>query len=91
MVTSQFSEGISEVLDILKHMDLEYTEKIPKDFMDFLEENKSTTYIPELDHSKKIDEMELKVLFILIIGLISNKKINLGKSFWKMREIIKRN
>ena len=60
MVTIEFSESISEILDILDHMHKSYTEKIPKKFKDFLEENKSQTYIPNLDHSLKISEMKLK-------------------------------
>ena len=79
MVTSQFSEGISEVLDILKHMDLEYTEKIPDDFMTFLEQNKSTTYFPKLDHSKTLEEMELKdetrkLLSVIYLNYWSNQE-----------------
>lgn len=60
MSSLEFSEGITETLDILKHMDKSYTDKIPKKFKDFLEKNKSDSYIPHLDYSKKIKEMNLK-------------------------------
>lgn len=60
MVSSEFSEGISETLDILNHMENIYIEKIPEKFRDFLEKNKSADYISSLDHSKKINEMNLK-------------------------------
>ena len=60
MVSSEISEGISETLDILKHMEKSYTDKIPKNFMNFLEKNKSTNYVPNLNHSQKINEMNLK-------------------------------
>lgn len=60
MVSAKFSEGISEVLDILNYMDKSYVDKIPKKFKEFLEKNKSDSYIPNLDHSKKINEMNLK-------------------------------
>ena len=60
MSSIEFSEGVTETLDILKHMDKSYTDKIPKKFKDFLEKNKSDSYIPHLDHSKKIKEMNLK-------------------------------
>ncbi len=56
----EFSEGISETLDILNHMDKLYTDKIPRSFKEFLENNKSANYISNLDHSKKINEMNLK-------------------------------
>lgn len=60
MVNVEFSEGISETLDILNHLDKVYTDKIPEKFKDFLDKNKSSSYIPKLDHSKKIDDMILK-------------------------------
>lgn len=60
MVSASFSEGISETLDILNHMDKEYTDMIPEKFKEFLNKNKSTIYTPKLDHSKKINEMDLK-------------------------------
>lgn len=60
MNSLEFSEGITETLDILNHMDKSYTDKIPKKFKDFLEKNKSDSYTPHLDHSKKIKEMNLK-------------------------------
>lgn len=60
MSSLEFSEGITETLDILNHMDKSYTDKIPKKLKDFLEKNKSDSYIPHLDHSKKIKEMNLK-------------------------------
>ena len=52
MVSTDFSEAITETLDILKHMDNVYIDKIPKKLMHFLENNRSKTYIFDLDHSK---------------------------------------
>ena len=60
MVSVEFSEGITETLDILGHMDKTYIDKIPRKFIEFLENNKSTCYISNLDHSKKLNEMSLK-------------------------------
>lgn len=60
MVSIELSEGITETLDVLNHMEKTYTEKIPKKFKEFLEKNKSESYIPNLDHSRKINEMDLK-------------------------------
>lgn len=60
MLNIEFSEGISETLDILNHLDKVYTDKIPKKFKNFLDKNKSSSYIPKLDHSKKIGDMQLK-------------------------------
>lgn len=60
MVSAEFSEGISETLDILKHVDKIYTDKIPKKFKEFLEKNQLKNYIPNLDYSKKINEIHIK-------------------------------
>lgn len=60
MVSVEFSESVVEILDILNHMEKIYIDKIPKKFMNFLEENKSKSYKSNLDHSKKIKEMHLK-------------------------------
>ena len=60
MSSIEFSEGISETLDILKYMEKSYIDKIPKKFKEFLEKNKSKDYIPSLDHRKKLNELYLK-------------------------------
>lgn len=60
MVSVEYSEAISEVLDILDNSEDNIVEKIPKKLIDFWKKNKSTTYKPNLDHSKSINDMELK-------------------------------
>ncbi len=60
MVSVEFRESITEILEILNHMEKRYTDKIPKKFMSFLEENKSTAYEPNFDHSRKLSELNLK-------------------------------
>ena len=70
MVSAEYSEAAVEVLDILKHTSEEDVEKIPKKFLEFLESNKSKTYIPKLDHTKTIKEMNLKPKTEALLGLI---------------------
>ena len=60
MVSIELSESITEILDVLKHMEKKYIDKIPKNFKDFLYKNKSETYKPELDYSKTLNNMNLK-------------------------------
>lgn len=60
MVDIKVSEGISEALVILKNIDNVYTEKLPQKFKDFLEQNQSATYIPNIDLSKELKDMKLK-------------------------------
>jgi len=78
-VNIEFSEGISETLDILNHLEKEYTNKIPEKLINFFEKNKSKNYICNFDHSKKINEMGLKeitkdILTILYIKYWANSK-----------------
>lgn len=70
MVSVAYSEAAIEVLDILKHTRKEDVDKIPKKFIEFLENNKSKTYIANLDHKKTIKEMELKPKTQALLGLI---------------------
>ena len=60
MISVEYSEAISEVLDILKNSDDTVLKRIPEKLIEFWEKNKSTTYIPELDHTKSLTEMKLK-------------------------------
>lgn len=70
VVSVEFSESISEVLDILNYMEESYMDKLPKKFIDFLEKNKSKDYIPDLNHSQKLNEMNLKEKTKDIIAVI---------------------
>ena len=70
MISVSYSEAAVEVLDILKHTNEEDVNKIPKKFIEFLESNKSKTYIAKLDHTKTIKEMDLKPKTHALLGLI---------------------
>lgn len=70
MVSVAYSEAAVEVLDILKHTREEDVNKIPRKFIEFLENNKSETYIADLDHTKTIKEMDLKPKTQALLGLI---------------------
>ena len=59
-MTNEFSEAITETLDILEHMDKKYTDCIPEKFKEFLENNKSKIYKPKFDHSKELKDLNLK-------------------------------
>lgn len=70
MVSVEYSEAITETLDILKHTKKEDVDKISTKFMDYLRANASKTYKPELDHSKKIKDMKLKKKTKAILAII---------------------
>ena len=73
MVSVEYSEAITETLDILKHTRKEDVDKISSKFMDFLNANASKTYKPELDHTKNIKDMQLKHKTKAILAIIYKK------------------
>ena len=70
MVSVEYSEAITEVLDILNHMKKVDLDKIPIKFKQFLVNNQSTNYHPKLDHTKEIKDMNLKEKTKSILAVI---------------------
>ena len=70
MVSVEYSEAIVEVLEILEYSEDSIVEKIPKSLIEFWQRNKSQTYIPNLDHNKSINKMNLKSKTRSIITMI---------------------
>jgi len=60
MVSTEYSEAIVEILDILENSDDTIYKKVPNKLIEFWQRNKSTTYKPNLDHNKPLNEMNLK-------------------------------
>lgn len=73
MLSIEYSEAITETLDILKHTRKEDVDKISTKFMDFLNANASKTYKPNLDHTKRIKDMQLKQKTKVILAIIYKK------------------
>lgn len=73
MVSVEYSEAITETLDILRHTKKEDVDKISPKFMIFLKENALKTYNPELDHTKKIKDMHLQPKTKAILAIIYKK------------------
>jgi len=73
MINQEYSEAIAETLDILEHTRESDVNKIPKKFMNFLRENTSKTYKPNLDYTKRIKDMNLKTKTIAILSIINKK------------------
>lgn len=78
MISVEYSEAISEVLDILENSDDTISKKIPNKLIEFWKRNKSTTYKPNLDHSKTINEMKLKektkdIITMLYLNYLCNE------------------
>lgn len=73
MINIGYREAISEVLDILRHTKKEDVDKISPEFIEFLNKNKSKEYIPKLEHTKRIKDMELNEKTIGILSIINSK------------------
>lgn len=73
MVNQVYAEAISETLDILEHTKKEDVDKISPKFMEYLRNNASPNYISNLDHSKKISDMDLKQKTKVILAIIYRK------------------
>lgn len=70
MVNIQYSNAMAEVLHYLKGIRKEDIEKIPKNFLKFIEENVSKEYVCKFDYNKPLKELELLNETRGIIGTI---------------------
>ena len=73
MLSREYKKAISEVLDILNHTRKEDVDKISPAFMKFLKKNVDRMYKPDLDHTKKIKDMNLRKETLSILALINKK------------------
>lgn len=56
----QYSEAVSEVLEILKYSDDEIVERIPLEVIKVLNKEKSNTYVPNIDFTKDLSQINLR-------------------------------
>ena len=78
MISIEYKEAIVEILDILENSNDNIYKKIPKKLIEFWQKNKSTTYKPQLDHSKSLNEMNLKektkdIITMIYINYLCNE------------------
>lgn len=59
MIDESYRRSMSEVLSVLSHSKREVIIKIPDNVFNYLLENSSKSYNPQLDHTKNIKEMGL--------------------------------
>ncbi len=63
-------QAFREVYDIIRHMEDELSEKIPKSFKEILKENMDLAYPVKIDYGKSINEQELLHETRIILSLI---------------------
>ena len=70
MFSNEYGEAAVEALDILDNTNKADVEKIPSSFIKFLVDNASEDYRVNFDHSKTIDQLNLKEKTKEILGVI---------------------
>ena len=70
MFSNEYGEAAVEVLDILNNTNIDDVKKIPSSFIEFLKENASKSYRVNFDHSRPINELNIKKKTKEILGVI---------------------
>ncbi len=70
MLNTIQSEAITEVLEILKQMEKDKVNKIPRKFLDFLKNNSSSTYNFKTDKKVQLKNQKLKPETKALLALI---------------------
>lgn len=91
MVSVEYKEAITEVLDILYNSDEDLLGKIPQKLIEFWERNKSNTYKPNLNHDLPLSEMNLKNKTKSIIAMIYLNYICEDDEKKSLKHILKNN
>ena len=73
MVSTEYSQAMVEILEIIEHSEDNIKNKIPKGLIEFWQANKSENYKPNLDHNKSLYEMNLKPKTKALITMIYSK------------------
>lgn len=66
----RFRRSITETLEILKHMNKLYTEKLPNKFIKFLQDNQDTSYIPKFDYTKELQGYDVNKETKALLGIM---------------------
>ena len=79
-MTQVYREAFTEVNEILKYLSEDLLKKIPKEFIDNIKENMSTSYVLKYDNTKGINEQNLKqetraILSVIYRDYICNEEI----------------
>ncbi len=63
-------KALSEIDDILYHLDRTLYSKIPSKMIQLIKENKESSYIPKIDYTKSINDQELLKETRVILSLL---------------------
>lgn len=73
MASAGYKQAYSEVLDILSHTRKEDVDKISSEFMNYLKENSLKNYTSSMNHSLKINDMNLNPKTKAVLAIIYRK------------------
>ena len=91
MINLEYRKSITEVLEILEHTNKSDVDKISPSFMKFLKDNALKEYKPNLDHNKRIREMQLSENTIGLLSIINSKYWCTSQEKEEFEEILKLN
>jgi len=60
IISHEYQIAATDVLDVIKHLPEDTTNKIPQKLISFFESVSIESYKPEIDYSKGLDKIELK-------------------------------
>lgn len=69
-MTTEYAEVLSEVSEILKHMDPKDTNKVPTNLMNFIEQNKSKDYNFTLTANEPFSNQKIKRETLAFLGAL---------------------
>ena len=69
-MTKEYREAFTEVNEILKYFNKDLLKKIPKEFIENIKENMSTTYKVIYDNTKSLNEQNIKQETRAILSII---------------------
>lgn len=69
-ITTDKQIAFVEILEILKHMNKDYSEKIPKKLISFFESNKSNDYNFEYNNNKSFSEQNLNYNTKVLLAIL---------------------
>lgn len=67
----RYSDVYTEAYEIINHMEQKEINKIPKNVIDFIRENKNDNYEFKIDEDKNLEEQNLKRDTLVLMALIS--------------------
>lgn len=87
----ELTKRFTEVYEILKLLPTKDYEKIPKDVVDYISENKNNDYVWKFDDSKKLYEQDLSKDTIAILSYINMEYLVNEKQKEFLKELYKFN